>query len=169
MRLTPEQLEEIREWATEYSRWIEQQECAPAKEADWIVDLLAHIDALEEQRRRITAFCDKRKCVLSDAHHETVTNLRHECRRYKAENARLREILEQEVVRLASCGAAALGYADNVKPGDYGHSAALDDVLTLRADNARLQAELDYCKWYYSDEQVANRQRITSTAPEERK
>ena len=65
-----------------------------------------------------------------------------------------KEELERERVRLAGCGVAALGGAtgdNDVKPGDYGHSASFDDVKRLYDQNdkarkgianiARIQAE----------------------------
>jgi hypothetical protein len=52
---------------------------------------------------------------------------------------------ERERVRLAGCGVAALGYVkdDEMKPGDYGHSASLDDVLRLRAREAHYRVTLE--------------------------
>lgn len=54
--------------------------------------------------------------------------------------------LERERIRLAGCGIAALGHgADDVNPGDWAHSASLDDVKGLRkrwlaAEEARAAA-----------------------------
>lgn len=44
--------------------------------------------------------------------------------------------VEQERVRLAGCGVAALGYAkaQDVPVGTYGYSASLADVMRLRAE-----------------------------------
>jgi regulator of replication initiation timing len=65
--------------------------------------------------------------------------------RLRAEVERLKNELEQDRVRLAGCGVAALGYvqADELKPGDYGHSASLDDVMRLRLENERLRRALE--------------------------
>jgi hypothetical protein len=42
------------------------------------------------------------------------------------------ERLMQTEVQLAGCGAVALGYGGDCKPGDYGYSASLGDVIVLR-------------------------------------
>jgi hypothetical protein len=49
--------------------------------------------------------------------------------------AKVEADLDRERVRLAGCGVAAIGdkSALDVKPGDYAHSASLDDVVRLRA------------------------------------
>lgn len=67
--------------------------------------------------------------------------------------------LEQCRVQLAGCGAAALGYADDCKPGDYGYSASLGDVLQLRrrteaaeARAAELEVERDCARADLADE-----------------
>lgn len=59
-----------------------------------------------------------------------------------------REEHERERIRLAGCGVAALGYvkADEFKPGDYAHSASLDDVMALRAKLTAAEAERDASK-----------------------
>jgi hypothetical protein len=49
-----------------------------------------------------------------------------------------KERAERLEVQLAACGAAALGYAAEAKPGDYGWSASLGDVTGLYADRKRL-------------------------------
>lgn len=65
--------------------------------------------------------------------------------------------LEQERVRLAGCGAAALGYQkyDELKAGDFGHSAFLDDVLKLRKmwdDECAKSAQLLEALEFYASE-----------------
>lgn len=60
----------------------------------------------------------------------------------RARVGELTEELEQERVRLAGCGAAALGYADDCKPGDYGWSASLGDVQRLRKHDSAATAEV---------------------------
>lgn len=57
-----------------------------------------------------------------------------------------RDELERERVRLAGAGAAAIGYAKDVKPGDYGHSASLDDVNRLYDEKERLRKENEVLK-----------------------
>jgi hypothetical protein len=62
---------------------------------------------------------------------------------HAAEVSSLREQLEQTRVQLAGCGSAALGYADDCKQGEYGYSASLGDVLTLRRETVSLRAQLE--------------------------
>lgn len=57
-----------------------------------------------------------------------------------------KEELERERVRLAGCGVAAIGYAKDVQPGSYGHSASLDDVNRLHAEKERLREENEALK-----------------------
>jgi len=52
--------------------------------------------------------------------------------------------LETERIRLAACGAAALGYFDGCK--DEYKSASLDDILRLRNNLAERDAELVDCE-----------------------
>lgn len=60
----------------------------------------------------------------------------------QSENAKLRQDVETERLRLAVCGVAALGYFEGCK--DEYKSASLDDVLRLRQEleEARKKAEL---------------------------
>lgn len=61
----------------------------------------------------------------------------------RADHTRLLAELEQVRVQLAGCGAGALGYADDCKPGDYGWSASLGDVISLRSRAEKAEAERD--------------------------
>jgi len=49
-----------------------------------------------------------------------------------ADVERLKKELEQERVRLAGCGVAALGYGEELSKDSYGFSASYQDVLNLR-------------------------------------
>jgi len=55
-----------------------------------------------------------------------------------------REELERERVRLAGCAVAAHGGVKpgELQPGDYGHSASLDDVLHLREKNEKFKKDI---------------------------
>lgn len=55
-------------------------------------------------------------------------------RQLRAELARDRAELEQARCQLAGCSVAALGGRADVEPGDYGHSASLDDVKRIREE-----------------------------------
>ena len=57
------------------------------------------------------------------------------------ETTALRSEVEGLVGKLAACSTAALGYAEGPIHDDF-HSAALDDVMTLRKENDRLRAAL---------------------------
>lgn len=52
-----------------------------------------------------------------------------------------KEEAEKARVQLAAAGVAALGYVKEgeINPGDYGHSASLDDVMRLRKENEVLR------------------------------
>lgn len=78
-------------------------------------------------------------------HEEREAHLRHLERSYnemkyklEAENAALRAELERERMRLAACGAAALGYFEDCL--DEYKSASLDDVLRLQVELAALKS-----------------------------
>lgn len=55
------------------------------------------------------------------------------------ELAKEKAAAEQARVQLAGCGVAALGYPVDVKPGDYGHSASLEDVKKIRKEKDELE------------------------------
>lgn len=59
------------------------------------------------------------------------------------EPAALRARNEQLEVQLAACGTAALGYCLDLAPSAWGWSAAYRDVVKLRAENARLQRQVN--------------------------
>lgn len=49
---------------------------------------------------------------------------------------------EQARVQLAGAGVAAFGYAKDVKAGDYGHSASLEDVKKLYDEHAKVKKDI---------------------------
>ena len=59
------------------------------------------------------------------------------------DNARLKEELEQERVRLAGCAYAAHGNGPIAEQGDYGWSPAYQDVWELRTRLTKLEAALE--------------------------
>lgn len=59
----------------------------------------------------------------------------------RAENAQLKEDLEQEMVKLACCLCAAEGAGEIVNEGDYGWSPAYQAVFQLRQYMRRILKE----------------------------
>ncbi|MFA6270761.1 MAG: hypothetical protein WC657_06175 [Candidatus Paceibacterota bacterium] len=91
-------------------------------------DLLLEIKALRKELENVRE--------ISQKYEDRYFGLRHEHSLTEAE-------LEQLRVQLAGCGAAALGATkDPAKQGDYGWSAAYQDVLNLRLELERVTGEL---------------------------
>jgi hypothetical protein len=70
---------------------------------------------------------------------ELIACLEGEVKSRDARIAELEHALEVEIMRLAACGAAALGYFDGC--ADEYKSGSLDDVLNLRAELAAMKAQ----------------------------
>jgi hypothetical protein len=74
--------------------------------------------------------------ALNEDHVRTVTKLTGELAKAEARRGQLD-------VQLAGCGAAAKGYGDDVKPGDYGHSFSFQCVVECRERAEQFRARLD--------------------------
>lgn len=109
-----------------------------------------YVDALESQIARDTALIEQLRSEVGNAKssgwedcetcHGIIDGKHVEAERLRAENAALKDQLETECVRLAACSTAAIGYFEGCD--DKYRSAALNDVLRLRAENAALAAAL---------------------------
>lgn len=109
-------------------------------------EIMAHIVALYDENERLKVEVQVQSAFLAEAAKNADKiaawgKILDRNAELEAENARLREELETERMRLAGCGVAALGYFDGCC--DEYKSASLNDVLKLRKEVEALRAVVE--------------------------